>query len=84
MQNVEFIVGDLTDEATLRVLTPESFDSAVVLDVLEHLVDRRSVLAAVRTLLRPGGRIIVSVPNVGTSYKQWRRRMGGRVYSNLH
>jgi 2-polyprenyl-3-methyl-5-hydroxy-6-metoxy-1,4-benzoquinol methylase len=80
--NVEFHRGDLTDRATLGDLRPGSFDVALILDVLEHLVDRRSVLDAVRTLLRPGGRLVVAVPNADTSYKRWRRRLGGRAYSN--
>ncbi len=34
------------------------------MDVLEHLPDPERALAAARRLLRPGGRLFVSVPNV--------------------
>jgi SAM-dependent methyltransferase len=81
-QNVDFVAGDLTAKETLAGLEARSFDVALALDVLEHLVDRESVLGSVRSLLRPGGRLIVAVPNVDTSYKRWRRRLGGRVYSD--
>ena len=46
---------------------PESlgkFDLVVLGDVLEHLPDPLRVLQNVRSLLNPGARIIVSVPNV--------------------
>lgn len=39
-----------------------SFDSASVLDVIEHIVDQRSVLAELRRVLRPGGTLVVTVP----------------------
>jgi SAM-dependent methyltransferase len=38
------------------------FDCVAMFDVLEHLADDTAALAAVRTLLRPGGRAIVTVP----------------------
>jgi SAM-dependent methyltransferase len=37
------------------------FDAVLVLDVLEHVDDRRA-LAEARRVLRPGGRIVVTVP----------------------
>lgn len=41
------------------------FDLILALDILEHLTDPGAVLAALVARLAPGGRIIVSVPNVG-------------------
>jgi SAM-dependent methyltransferase len=44
---------------------PEApFDCAIAADVLEHLVDPWTALARVVELVRPGGKVIVSVPNV--------------------
>jgi 2-polyprenyl-3-methyl-5-hydroxy-6-metoxy-1,4-benzoquinol methylase len=40
------------------------FDLILCLDVLEHLVDPWRVLQRLQTLLRPGGRLIASIPNV--------------------
>lgn len=40
------------------------FDLVVLADVLEHLPDPLRVLRSVHSLLNPGARIIVSVPNV--------------------
>lgn len=54
--------GDL--EGLLPGLEDASFDLVLCLDVLEHLVDPWSALRRAHRLLRPGGRVIVSLPNV--------------------
>ena len=41
-----------------------SFDLVVLADVLEHLPDPLPVLRSVHSLLNPGARILISVPNV--------------------
>jgi methionine biosynthesis protein MetW len=43
----------------------ESFDCVVYGDVLEHLVDPWQVLRAQYRLVKPGGCVLVSIPNVG-------------------
>ena len=42
-----------------------TFDAASLLDVLEHVEEPRELLQAVRPFIRPGGHLLVSVPNVG-------------------
>ena len=55
-------VGDV---ARIAPSLPEAhFDCIVMADVLEHLVDPGVVLTALRPCLAPGGRLVVSVPNV--------------------
>ena len=49
-----------------------SLDLVLLLDVLEHLVDPWSVVERVSPLLAPGGRLIVSVPNVRNWKFLWR------------
>lgn len=39
-----------------------AFDSATMLDVLEHTADERRTLAEVRRVLRPGGLLVLTVP----------------------
>ncbi|MEN9544060.1 MAG: hypothetical protein RLZZ598_893, partial [Pseudomonadota bacterium] len=51
------------DEALARFDKP-SFDCIVCADVLEHLVEPWDALSALKAYLKPGGILIVSVPNV--------------------
>lgn len=47
---------------------PAPFSAAVSFEVLEHVPDPRSALATLYSLLAPGGRFILSVPNVDDPY----------------
>jgi GT2 family glycosyltransferase/SAM-dependent methyltransferase len=58
----EVIVGDL-DELELD-FPPASFDAAICADVLEHLVDPWRVLERLGELVRSGGTLVASIPNV--------------------
>lgn len=51
--------GNLPDGA---VLEDGAYDLIVLLDVLEHIADDRGTLAALKTKLAPGGRLLVTVP----------------------
>jgi 2-polyprenyl-3-methyl-5-hydroxy-6-metoxy-1,4-benzoquinol methylase len=42
---------------------PGSFDAAAMFDVIEHLFDPASVLAAIARALSPGGTLAISTPN---------------------
>jgi SAM-dependent methyltransferase len=43
-------------------------DTVVCLNVLEHIEDDASALKSIRTLLEPGGRLILLVPNDPSAY----------------
>lgn len=62
-EGVEFHEGDASD---LRFLPDSSVDFVVSLETLEHLRDPEAFLAELRRVLRPSGRILVSVPNEWT------------------
>ncbi|MCZ2441631.1 MAG: methyltransferase domain-containing protein [Burkholderiales bacterium] len=55
---------DLEDEGWPQRFAPASYDCIVCADVLEHLREPERVLQACQALLRPGGRLLVSIPNV--------------------
>jgi methionine biosynthesis protein MetW len=63
-RGVEVVEGSVADAAVLASLRAAGpFDALVCGDVLEHLVDPWSVLAALAGLLRPGGIAAISLPN---------------------
>lgn len=57
-------VIDLESQSISTAFPGKTFDYIVFGDVLEHLREPWTVLAASRSLLKPQGRAIVSVPNV--------------------
>ena len=57
-------VSDLNSTDWIKCLDGQTFDVILMGDVLEHLVNPDMILRAVRTLLRPSGYLVVSLPNV--------------------
>jgi SAM-dependent methyltransferase len=47
---------------TLDGVANGAYDLIALLDVLEHIEDDKAALASIRTKLKPGGRILVTVP----------------------
>ncbi|TMB98843.1 MAG: methyltransferase domain-containing protein [Chloroflexi bacterium] len=58
------IVGDIEALDLVATFGEDKFDVVMFGDVLEHLIDPKTVLMKMRGLLAPGGRIVASVPNV--------------------
>lgn len=58
------IWGDLNDPAVLAAIDGP-FDVVLAGDVLEHLLDPLAVLRASAAKLAAGGRVVLSIPNVG-------------------
>ena len=56
------LVGDV--ETMALPFDPASFDVVLCGDVVEHLRDPVATLARLRPLLRPGGTLVLSTPNV--------------------
>ena len=68
-----FLLADITAyDAVAAALGDERFDVLVFADVLEHVFDPIGMLSFYRRFLKPGGSVIVSVPNVGI----WSVRLG--------
>lgn len=59
------VVGDLEQAPLSTQIEAASYDVVVFADVLEHLADPAAVLRDAVSLLKPQGRIVISVPNVG-------------------
>ncbi|MBA2281278.1 MAG: methyltransferase domain-containing protein, partial [Acidimicrobiia bacterium] len=70
----QVVVGSYPDD-----LSPEErFDCIVFNDVLEHVVDPWAVLQRTLPHLRPGGRVVASVPNVRHWSVIWSLARAGR------
>lgn len=58
--------GDLTNPEMIERIRAEQgpIDTILALDILEHLVDPWAMVAKMHELLRPGGVIVASIPNI--------------------
>ncbi len=45
-------------------------------NVLEHLHNREGILAELQRVLKPDGRLYISIPNTNTPWKKWQRAHG--------
>ncbi|HLH47246.1 MAG TPA: class I SAM-dependent methyltransferase, partial [Acidimicrobiales bacterium] len=59
------LVADLDRDDLAALAFEHPFDVIVFADILEHLRDPVRTLRASASLLRPGGYVVVSIPNVG-------------------
>jgi SAM-dependent methyltransferase len=62
-------IGDLRGLA----LPDDSYDLVIVWHVLEHLPDPEGQLREIGRILRPGGLLVVGVPNFGSTEALWAR-----------
>lgn len=69
---------DLNDPHSLAKLEGRSFCCLIFADVLEHLIDPWTVLQSLTRLLRPGGSVITSIPNVRHHTTLLALGLGGR------
>ncbi len=68
---VEVRKADLAD-----ALTGQSYDSVVLINVLEHIEDDALALKQIAGALKPGGRVVLWVPAFSELYSDFDRRVG--------
>lgn len=71
----EVIVGDV--ETVALPWAPASFDALILSEVLEHLISPELALARLAPLVRPGGVVLASSPNV-SHWRVVRELLAGR------
>jgi 2-polyprenyl-3-methyl-5-hydroxy-6-metoxy-1,4-benzoquinol methylase len=65
-------VGDVTRPEAYPFYGQAQFNLIVLSDILEHVYDPKDVVGRHLALLRPGGRILISIPNIAI----WNVRFG--------
>jgi len=73
-ESIPFVQADL--DAGLPEAVGTGFDLVLALDVLEHLRDPLALLQVAEQRLAPGGRVIVSLPNICHWYSRLRIVLG--------
>jgi 2-polyprenyl-3-methyl-5-hydroxy-6-metoxy-1,4-benzoquinol methylase len=58
------IIADLDHLDLIDKVNAEQFDVVLAGDVLEHTIHTRLILEEIRQLLKPGGYLVISVPNI--------------------
>jgi 2-polyprenyl-3-methyl-5-hydroxy-6-metoxy-1,4-benzoquinol methylase len=61
---VEVVEADLETVSPPTLFGGQRFDAILCLDVLEHLRNPASTLTELRSMLAPGGTVLISIPNV--------------------
>lgn len=74
-------VGTLDDAVAAMDYRPESFDLVTLWDVIEHIPDPQTVLARIRELVAPAGRLLLETQNVRS---RWARLLGKRWHHYKH
>ncbi len=76
----DMVVGDIE---TMEIENLGRFDAIIFGDVLEHLRDPRAVLEKMSALLKPGGKILISLPNIANIWVRLNLLFGRFNYSRV-
>ncbi|MCB9876017.1 MAG: class I SAM-dependent methyltransferase [Planctomycetes bacterium] len=73
--------GFLDDAVAARGWQPQSFDMVTIWDVIEHVPEPQQLLASIRRLLKPGGKLLLETQNVRSRFA---RLLGPRWHHFKH
>ena len=64
------------EEFHVTVARDQTFDTIVCMNVLEHIRDEAAVLREFRSLIAPGGRLVLLIPAIPLAFGEIDRRLG--------
>ena len=73
----DFVYADMSGELPFE---DGRFDAATCLEGIEHVVDENLLLSELLRVLRPGGTLVISTPNVMNLYSRWHALLRGYPY----
>ena len=76
----KMLVGDIE---TLSLEDLGHYDAVILGDILEHVRNPRTVLQRVSRMLKPGGKVLMSLPNVGNIWIRLNLLLGRFKYSRV-
>jgi SAM-dependent methyltransferase len=75
------IAGDLNHADTWKKIKSHGrFDTVLASNVIEHLTDTMYQLKQIRSVLKPGGRLVIVVPNICWWRSRWKLLRGSWGY----
>ncbi len=63
LTNIRFVTGNLGELSAMRAALG-SFDQVICFETMEHIMDDRKLLRDLASILRPGGRLLLTVPHL--------------------
>ena len=79
MANIKFEVADAEKKLPYK---DNSFTAVLCLDVLEHLKNENLAMKEIERVLKPKGKLFLSLPNISTSWKRLQKEAGLFYYSD--
>lgn len=61
----------IADQLAEAEYPPDYFDQVVIWHVLEHVADPRGTIREAHRILKPGGKVVVAVPNFSSLQARW-------------
>ena len=80
----ENILAVDANQVPITQMTPKSFDLINALDVLEHVDDLPRTLSELLSILKPGGKLVISGPTENFLYRIGRRLAGPEYSGEYH
>lgn len=59
----------------------ERFDVVIAIEVSEHILDHENFFSEIKRILKPGGKLYISTPNILSLKSRWRFLASGFYYS---